>query len=250
MAYAPSDFVVVGNGAIGGKVTSGTTPAATTLYIGASFSGTNSINGHIKRFAYWPTRLTDAELQTVTTTDPDAIGYSSGFVNVLQMTFNGEVPAAWGQEYLAQVLFAATSGRYLTVEIDDTTNAAGYVQAGRLFVANAFQPAINASYGLQSGRDDLSTVTSSISGVRYATARRRPRTEKFTLQYALQAEADRIHEMYGEIGAVDEVLYVPDPADSSFSQRYGFLGYLEQLGPLDYPIPLRRSIPFQVKEKL
>lgn len=60
------------NGAVlnGGSVSSvGTTvsAAATKLSIGASFNGTsNKLNGHLRRIAYYPRRLTNAELQALT----------------------------------------------------------------------------------------------------------------------------------------------------------------------------------------
>lgn len=60
------------NGAVlnGGSVSSvGTTvsAAATKLSIGASFNGTaNKLNGHLRRIAYYPRRLTNAEIQALT----------------------------------------------------------------------------------------------------------------------------------------------------------------------------------------
>ncbi|MFC5498130.1 hypothetical protein ACFPOE_11340 [Caenimonas terrae] len=226
------------------------------LTIGHDGNNGEFLNGHVKRIGFFPgstsDRLADIEMQAITTGGLDSIGYNSGWINALQLAFQGDAPAAWGLEYMVHTTLggAAISARFLSLEISDTANAAGYVQAGRLVAAGGFQPAKTASYGLQSGRADLSSVTTSISGVRYATPRRRPRSEQFQLQYVTQAEADRIHEMHDEIGTVDEVVYVPDAADAAYSQRYGFLGYLEQLGALDYPFPLRRSVPFQIKEKL
>jgi hypothetical protein len=52
------------------------------------------------------------------------------------------------------------------------------------------------------------------------------------------------------VGTLDEVLYVPDPADAAHSQRYGFLGHLRQLSPIEYPFVLKRSIAFELGEKL
>jgi hypothetical protein len=211
-----------------------------------------TLNGHIKRLVYWPTRLTNAQLQSITTNGPDALGFNSGFIPVKQLTFHGDTPSDWGAQYAAiAALPAAISARYATVEIDDTANAAGHLDIGRLFVGGGLQPAYNASYaGFADEREELSTVVANPNGKRFGTARRRPRGVRFALQYTSQAEADRIHEMQAEVGTLDEVLYVPDPADAAHSQRYGFLGHLRQLSPIEYPFVLKRSIGFEIGEKL
>jgi hypothetical protein len=38
----------------------------TLLYIGASSVGALQLNGHIRQIAYYPTRLTNAQLQAIT----------------------------------------------------------------------------------------------------------------------------------------------------------------------------------------
>jgi hypothetical protein len=43
-------------------------PAATQMLIGAQFIGgtPTALNGHIRRLTYWPTRLSNTTLQTIT----------------------------------------------------------------------------------------------------------------------------------------------------------------------------------------
>jgi hypothetical protein len=251
-AYKANDFGYCAAGSAVSTDTSGTVPTVSQLDIGARENGGSVVNGHIKRLTYWPTRLTNAQLQSITTSGPDALGFNSGFVNVKQLTFHGDTPSDWGAQYAAiAALPAAISARYATVEIDDTANAAGHLDIGRLFVGGGLQPAYNASYGgFADEREDLSTVVANPNGKRFGTARRRPRGVRFALQYTSQAEADRIHEMQAAVGTLDEVLYVPDPADAAHSQRYGFLGHLRQLSPIEYPFVLKRSIGFEIGEKL
>ena len=43
------------------------------------------------------------------------------------------------------ILPSIVNGRYITVEIDDTTNADGYVQIGRVFVGDGFTAKYDAS---------------------------------------------------------------------------------------------------------
>jgi hypothetical protein len=220
-----------------------------SLYDGAL----SALNGYIKRFTYWAERLSNTDLKAVALSGPDAIGANTGWLYAQQMTFGGDTPSDWGTQYAAIAMLADADlvAQYLTIEVDDTANAAGYLQLGRVFAGSGLQPAKNASFeGFSDGRDDLSSVLESPSGTRFDTARRRRRVARFALKWLTQAEADRIHEMQAEVGTTDEVLYVPDPADLAKSQRYGFIGYLRTLGALDYPYPLTRAIPFEIAEKL
>lgn len=69
-AYMVNDFAAVSNGGVVSKDTSGAVSSnMVRLNLGSSAwdtSGGNSINGHICRITYYPRRLTDAELQALT----------------------------------------------------------------------------------------------------------------------------------------------------------------------------------------
>jgi hypothetical protein len=65
--YAVNDFAVTRNGAAPATSTSGNLPnARNTLYIGSSANTFTYHNGHIRRLTYWPVRLPNAQLQTLT----------------------------------------------------------------------------------------------------------------------------------------------------------------------------------------
>ena len=44
-----------------------TMPTVTTLRIGSRYDSAEQLNGHIRRVRYWPRRISDAEMQTITT---------------------------------------------------------------------------------------------------------------------------------------------------------------------------------------
>jgi len=250
-AYKANDFALCSNGGAVGTDTSGAVPTVTQLSIGAINGATSPLNGHIRRITYWPTRLANAELQAITTTGPEAIGYDSGWQDALAMTFHGDTPTNWGEQYPLIAAFDARTARYGTVEIDDTANPDGYVELGQLFVAGGFQPEHNAEYqGFGDGRTDLSSSVKSVGGQKYSTARRRPRTVDFNFPILTQAEGDHLDEMMAEVGTTEDVLYVPDPADAAKSQRYGFLGTLRELTPLEYPFFDKRAMPLRLEQKL
>lgn len=147
------------------------------------------------------------------------------------------------------ILPATVSARYTLLEIDDTTNADGYVEY-KLFVgANFFQPAINAQYGLQDSLTDLSGRDRSDSGVLWVTARRTLRNVSFVLPALTQDEGAELHEMMRVCGTAQPVLYAPESANTADVQRYGFLGALEEMQPLEYPRYRTRGTGFRITER-
>jgi hypothetical protein len=65
-AYKVNDFALSLNGGTAVTDTSGTIPTVNTLAIGAGEFDNTRINGHIRSIAYYNTRLTNTELQTLT----------------------------------------------------------------------------------------------------------------------------------------------------------------------------------------
>jgi hypothetical protein len=66
-AYKVNDFAATRNGATAGTDTSGLVPSSMTrAFIGDDFNGGNCVNGTIRKFAYYPLRLTNAQLQAIT----------------------------------------------------------------------------------------------------------------------------------------------------------------------------------------
>jgi hypothetical protein len=66
-AYKVNDFAACVNGGSVGTDTSGVVPSGiTTLSLNASHLTTNQFNGYLRRIVYYPRRLSNAELQTLT----------------------------------------------------------------------------------------------------------------------------------------------------------------------------------------
>ncbi len=64
--YKVDDFAQAINGTVVGTDTSGTLPVVSRLVFAASGNQV-TLNGHIRKIAYWPKRLTDTLLQQLTT---------------------------------------------------------------------------------------------------------------------------------------------------------------------------------------
>jgi hypothetical protein len=66
LAYKVNDFAVSTNGGAAATDTSGTVPTNNQVSLGAARDGTLNINGHIRSIRYYPTRLSNAQLQALT----------------------------------------------------------------------------------------------------------------------------------------------------------------------------------------
>jgi hypothetical protein len=67
LAFKTDDFALTTNGGTIATDSLGTLPAATSIRVGARADGGQAANGHIRKIAYWPKRLSDALLQQLTT---------------------------------------------------------------------------------------------------------------------------------------------------------------------------------------
>lgn len=159
-------------------------------------------------------------------------------------------PSAYaGYPYPAlHVLPTWTNARYVRILIDDTTNPAGYVQIGQLFVGGGFQPTYNAAYGLKDSWKDRTQITESESGYAFSDPRRRRRAVQFATERLSKTEAAVVHELQRRQGVWGEVLWVPYPHSQQESQRYGFIGRLSELSAIDYPYYSARSTGWSITE--
>jgi hypothetical protein len=65
-AYKQDNFAAVGNGKNLQTDTSGNIPTVSSFAIGWDFAGTNYLNGHISQLLYYPVRLSNSQLQSLT----------------------------------------------------------------------------------------------------------------------------------------------------------------------------------------
>jgi hypothetical protein len=66
MFYTPTSGGITGQGLSVVTGTTGLSTSPATLYIGTNQNGSNKLNGHIKRIKYYPVRLSNTQLQSLT----------------------------------------------------------------------------------------------------------------------------------------------------------------------------------------
>jgi hypothetical protein len=167
--------------------------------------------------------------------------------------WTGSLTAEFRNSYrnpFIHVLPAEQFLRYWRVEIDDTVTRT-YVEIGRVFLGQAWQPAVNYEYGAELGFEDPSIVETSLSGAEYFDERPSFRVLRFTLagmsQYEGQAFALDLQRVAGSTG---EVLVVPDADDYRSILTGAFLGRIRRLAALQARNIDRTSAVFEIKESL
>ena len=249
-----------------GRVARSSSPAAVHTTWDCAFSSTRPfrtialVNHNLSLAAQYRVRLS---------TDPDFLTTTadSGWLDVWPAvyafgTLPWGSPSWWSGRYSAEEIadFTATlvyvlprsiNAQYIRVELSDETNEAGYVQVGRMFCADGWQPTRNMAYGSSLAWEDPSEVQEALSGAEYFNARSKRRVARFGLESMTEDDAmSRASDIQRRMGITQEVLFAWDADDTVHALRRQFLGRLRTLSPIENPGPDRWRAPFEIKELL
>jgi hypothetical protein len=135
----------------------------------------------------WPASYTAAEL--------------AGAIWTWYRRFSGPTPGSSGMTVGA-----------LQIDITDTGNTAGYVEAGFLEIAAAYDATYNFEWGSQYGFEWRSQVIEAIGGAEYVDRRPKPRIFKGSFPFTKQDEAlGKFYEMQRQLDMDQPILFVPFP---------------------------------------
>ena len=141
--------------------------------------------------------------------------------------------------------------RYVSVEIDDTTNGDGYVQADGLYITDTFQPRYNMSYGLRFGLRSNTTKESARGGADAFEKRKAQRYVDFTLDFLSDSEAfASLFDTDRELDLDGNLFFVYDSADVQYVIRRSFparFGTLSAITPNFYANNIKT---FALEERL
>lgn len=171
--------------------------------------------------AAWDGKLTQAELDA---------GYQIGFTHV------ADTPQ---------------SARYWLIEIDDTANADGYVDLGRLVVSFAWQPTYAFATGAKMGWETSSSRTETPGGS--FIHRDRPRRRRFDLTVQNLGSDEALvfaFDLARKYGTSGQIYFIFDPDDEEHMHRRAFLATLRELSPLDVPYHAAMTPAFALVEEL
>jgi hypothetical protein len=236
-----------------------TTIGDTTVYIGQNGSELNPFCGAIQSIRVATGLKTIAEMA--------ALVYDTGWVSAWPAVYpSGSLystdPRLVDGKYTAEeavgypMTFVAIPSspflmQYQSIQIDDSTNVAGFVDLPLLYVGFAYQPTINMSYGVQHGWEDDTVRTVTDGGAAIFNVKSRRRTVRGVLQDEPDDEAfANIWELQRRRGISEQLFYIFDPADTYHLARRSMLCTLRQLSPLELAVGTRDGWPFELVEEL
>lgn len=196
-----------------------------------------------------------------------ATTYDSGWADVWPAVYNSldlawEAENFWGGQYTDEerqgfnwtyIISAPASfnARYNRVEIDDTLNPNNYVQIGRLFVGNAWQPTYNFAWGVSLAWEDPSAIEEAVSGAESYDIRTRYRVARFNTEWLSEDESMAFaYDIQRRVGTTGEVIFQYDTGDTTHSIRRQFCGRLRTLSNVEHPNLVSWSTAWEIKELL
>lgn len=141
------------------------------------------------------------------------------------------------------------TARAFLLEITDPTNPAGYVEVGLMDVAQGWQPALNVSYGYQTGFRSRTVMVEALAGSKYFDRRPKPRMVKGEIKYLLRDEAmTKAFEMLRQQDLDVPMLWFPFADRPTDWVRDCMLARLVDPGLLTIPHHNRMNFPFALEE--
>lgn len=138
-----------------------------------------------------------------------------------------------------------------TVEIDDSTNADGYVQISRVFIGRAFRPSYNCNWGAALGYESATGVETALLGTEFFDEREPARVFTFELDFLNDAEVyGATLPMQRKLDVHGEVIVVPDEDDARYSRQRIIYGRLRKPSPFSNPYYAIHSSAWEVKETI
>lgn len=142
------------------------------------------------------------------------------------------------------------AAKYYQIEFFDSANTDGYIELGRIFVGQTYQPVLNMNLGASIGYESPTIVDTAMSGAEFFDRRESFRVAQFTLDHLTYAESILNNDIMKISGTDLEVLYIWDSADALNLQRRSFLGRLKALSPISQPYNTRYQTTYEIKELL
>ena len=136
--------------------------------------------------------------------------YASGAI-----TSPGVANFGYGGAVYAVLWFTGGSVKKIVVDIADGTNAAGYIEAGRMICGDWFSPENNADYGLTMGYVDRSEHSRDGGGGLRTNQRTRNKSLKFMLSALSIADRAMFFKMLRNSGKSGSVFISAFPIDSN-----------------------------------
>lgn len=139
----------------------------------------------------------------------------------------------------------------VTVEIFDQQNPSGYVEFGRVFLAESFEPTVNMMYGAQMGYEVRTDIEVTLNNNEFFDVKTPKRTSSISFDGLSQGEAyGRLYSMMRTQGIDKEVFFTYNTNYDSESYTRTFLGRIQSPDPISQPYIDRYSKSLNLVELL
>lgn len=157
---------------------------------------------------------------------PSVFGWDSKVPGVANFGYGGAVYAG--------LWFTGGSVKGVSIDVVDSANTQGYVEAAKVVTGSYWQPDINASYGAQLGYKDASSHVRNDAGDLLTDVK--PRSKTISLSFGSATPTDRSSLMkLLRSNGLSTPIYIsvfPGDADADKEQDYQIYGKLSQLSAL------------------
>ncbi|MFP5223096.1 MAG: hypothetical protein ACLGSA_12470 [Acidobacteriota bacterium] len=131
--------------------------------------------------------------------------------------------------------------KYWGFHFSDPNNPAGYIDISRVILAPIIQFSVNFTYGSTFGWGSRSTASYSLGGVKFSNYVPPYRVAALNIEHLLQDESFALLRAQSRRGTDRAAFMCLDPGDSQNRQVYSFMSYFNELVPMIFSSPNRRS---------
>lgn len=156
--------------------------------------------------------------------------HQTGYDGLWAASVTDEEYGAMPKNLFAQY-FHDVNCRYWRIDIDDPN--ATYLDFGRLYISNAWQPETNMDYGIAHGLIDPSRKARTKAGNPVSVELEPYRFVEFKLGFGSEAEMfDHAFDFERLRGRTKDVLFIHDPDATAYLQKRSVYGTMEALQPI------------------
>lgn len=177
--------------------------------------------------------------------------YTSAATLCCPTNFGIAAPVGFGGGVYASLWFPAKTGSKLVITITDSSNANGYIQAGRLIVGNYWSPERNAeSDSVKITMQDDSKNSRSESGSLWTDRGPMYKKLSFDLTYMTAADRNSMWRIIAGNGVSNSVFVsvMPESTDSSEEQIHSIYGRIASSSSLQYRYLHLHATQLQLEE--
>lgn len=147
------------------------------------------------------------------------------------------------------VFTSGKSARYWKAEITDTANSSGYIELGRFWLSDGFEPATGIKWSASLGYESRDVLEESIGGVAWGEKRISRRSLTAAFSNITPAEKRVILTLQKSRGTSGELYWITNGTAAAEDMLLeAFPATLKSINPLSYPYYNNNEMPIELQE--